>query len=189
MWLLTQVLTEILNQFHNLLTTLGLQNKQAKIVFLGLDNAGKSTLLRRLTSGRLAALQPTFQPHSETVTMGGVAFTTFDLGGHTQARRLWASYAVETQGLVFIVDTADHERFAEAAAELKGMLDLEALHGVPFVVLGNKTDRVGAVNEAELRGALGVYNGYRDRDVGVFMCSVVLGEGYKEAIRWLAARV
>ena len=170
---------------RNAFYSIGLWERHATLVFLGLDNAGKTTLLSLLTDGRLHQHMPTQKPTEERLQYGNCAIQAHDLGGHALARRLWAEYCLKVDGVLFLVDTADRTRFGEARDELAGLLAMETLATTPIAVLGNKIDLPGAASEMELKEALGLGPMSAGQPVEVFMASIIRRTGYREAFEWL----
>jgi len=168
-------------------------------VFLGLDNAGKSTLLHLLKTGTLTIAQPTGNAQHEEFQIGGVTISAHDVGGHKAARRIWSQYFAELNGIVFLVDSADPERLAECRHELDSLLNTKELEKVPILILGNKIDKQGAVPEHLLKQQLGLDGpnytactgkknfklGENQRALEVFMCSVAKKSGYADGFQWL----
>ena len=176
--------------FFNILSYLGLYyQKTATIIFLGLDNAGKTTLLRRVKDDVVGVYEPTLHPNYDDLVVGNVKFRTYDLGGHRSSRLLWSAYLEDIDGIVFIVDASDSSRFSEAQNELNRLLRRDAISEAPILVLGNKIDLPSAVSEGGLRYSLGLSQngaiGNPSRRVGLFMCSVVKKVGYKAGFEWL----
>ncbi|KAL7104857.1 hypothetical protein ACP275_07G007700 [Erythranthe tilingii] len=183
--------------FYGLLSSLGLYRKEAKILFLGLDNAGKTTLLHMLRDEKLVQHQPTQHPTSEELSIGNINFKAFDLGGHRIARRVWCDYYAQVDAVLYLVDASDKERFAESKRELNALLSDESLRNAPFLILGNKIDLHYAASEDELRyymGLTGVTTGKGKvnladtnvRPIEVFMCSIVRKMGYGDGFRWVS---
>ncbi len=78
--------------FKGILNFLGLAKKKGSIIFLGLDDAGKTTLLRRLKDDRMVQMQPTVHAHVEQLTLGQIQITAIDIGGHKNVRKTWRNY-------------------------------------------------------------------------------------------------
>eukprot|EP01088_Endostelium_zonatum_P022065 TRINITY_DN9135_c0_g1_i1.p1 TRINITY_DN9135_c0_g1~~TRINITY_DN9135_c0_g1_i1.p1 ORF type:complete len:221 (+),score=34.98 TRINITY_DN9135_c0_g1_i1:104-766(+) len=184
--------------FRGVLGYLGLINLEAKMVFVGLDNAGKSTLLGQLAHGRLTSFKPTESVQTEELQLGKLQFNTHDLGGHKAARKQWKKFFVDADVIVFLVDAADPTRFPEAKQELDSLLKDTSIKYVPFLILGNKVDLPEAVSESELRQHLGLqYTTQKGnvklephtRPMEVFMCSAARNAGYAEGFRWVSQYV
>jgi GTP-binding protein SAR1 len=181
----------------SLVSALGLTAKVGKLVFLGLDDAGKTALLHVLREGRAIATSPTLHPTSEELRVGNITFTTYDLGGHRQARRVWQSYFPAVDAVVFVVDASARGRFDEVRQELASLLADEQIGNVPVLILGNKIDLPSAASHAELHASLGLYalttgsgkvsrKTLTTRPLELFMCSVHRKTGYGDGFRWLA---
>lgn len=179
-----------------MLVNTGLYRKNARILFLGLDNAGKTTLLRMLKDNRVQTHVPTLQPCTDELIIGNLKVKAFDLGGHETVRRLWKEYCATTDAVVFLVDGIDRSRFPEAKKELNELLRSDEGQNIPFLVLGNKIDLPNAASEEELKYALGLPEIYysqekqgpdsSSRPIELFMCSIVRRMGYADGFKWLS---
>lgn len=187
--------SSIWNWLSGVLQWLGLSNKSGKLLLLGLDNAGKTTLLQCLKTGNFQQFEPSKSYQRLELTIEGIHFSAFDLGGHDIARQSWSDYFLNANAIVFMVDAAAPDRFAEAKVELDKLLSDENLKGVPFLILGNKIDIPTAAAPDMVATSLGIYNQTElnatsvpqgQRAIRLFPCSIKNKCGYAEGFRWLA---
>lgn len=133
----------VLSQFFSRINELyeSFSNSEARILMVGLDAAGKTTILKKLTLNETVSTIPTIGFNVETVSpCKGVTFTVWDVGGQEKLRPLWRHFFQNTQGLIFVLDSSDLERISEARQELSNVLENPEMEGVPVVVIGNKQD-------------------------------------------------
>ena len=132
---------------------------------------------------------PTIGFNVETVSpVKGVTFTVWDVGGQEKIRALWKHYYTNSQGLMFIVDSADSARMAEAKDELFGIMKHVEMDRVPVVVVANKQDLPGALTTSQVADQLGL-NEVRDRKWFVQGACAKNGDGIYEAMHEMAKYV
>ena len=133
----------IKNFFKSFLTYLGLFQKKGTLIFLGLENAGKTTLLNYMVTGKVFQFPPTFQPYNKEVKVGKIIFNTFDVGGHQGARKIWKDHYPSADGIVFIIDSSDKNKFSEVKEEFIKVCNSKELENLPILIFGNKVDKDG----------------------------------------------
>jgi len=194
------MLNNLWGWFSDILVYIGLKYKSVSLLFLGLDYAGKTTLIHVLASGSLKAYPPTRYSTKEEVVIGSIKFSCIDLGGHQTVRRTWKTLFLEANAIVFIIDATNTERLSEAMVELHKLLSTEEIAHLPVLVLGNKIDLPRAISEKEFRQGIGLEDdkttgketSRKDleskniRPIEVFMCSNVLRVGYGDGLKWLS---
>lgn len=165
-----------------------LSSSPLHIVMLGLDSAGKTTALYRLKFDQYLNTVPTIGFNCERIkaTGGkckGTSFLVWDVGGQEKLRPLWRSYTRATDGIVFVIDSADCERMEEARVELLRTVRYPEHSGVPLLVLANKQDLPGARDATQVEKALGL----QDKNAlassyHVQPACAIIGEGLSEGL-------
>ncbi|XP_030606031.1 ADP-ribosylation factor-like protein 11 isoform X1 [Archocentrus centrarchus] len=167
-----------------------------QVILMGLDSAGKSTILARLLTGQVMETSPTIGFNVGMLDLDKkTSLTLWDVGGQKHMRPKWRSsiwllmmvlllslrlYLDDCEALVFVVDSSDQSRMAEAKAALKKILGEEKLQGVPLMVLANKKDLPNCMNIREVSNQLELPS-YTDRHWEIQACSAVKGLGLQQA--------
>merc|ERR1711977_647216 len=123
---------------------------QYKIVMVGLDNAGKTTILYRLHLGDVITTTPTVGSNVEEVSHRNVTFQVWDLGGQDKLRRVWSTYYVGSHAVVLVVDSMDRQRLHVLREELLALCAHDDLKTAAPLVLANKQDLPGAMTAVEV---------------------------------------
>ncbi|WAR51599.1 hypothetical protein PtB15_1B35 [Puccinia triticina] len=159
-----------------------------RILMVGLDAAGKTTILYKLKLGEIVTTIPTIGFNVETVEYKNISFTVWDVGGQDKIRPLWRHYFQNTQGIIFVVDSNDRERVSEAREELQRMLNEDELRDALLLVLANKQDLPNAMNAAEITDKLGLHS-LRSRTWYIQATCATSGDGLYEGLDWLSGNL
>jgi ADP-ribosylation factor-like protein 1 len=165
-----------------------LWERESKIVIIGLNNSGKTSVLYRLSLGVLVKAQPTIGSNMEELRMQSLKIAAWDVGGGENMRRAWLSYFEDIDGLVFLVDSSDINQVELAKVELFNAILSPDTFGVPLLVLANKQDLPGALPVDKLSSDLEL-TAVRNQSWHIQPCSAVTGSGLSEGLEWLAARI
>ncbi|CAL5338315.1 unnamed protein product [Camellia sinensis] len=162
--------------------------REMRILMVGLDAAGKTTILYKLKLGEIVTTIPTIGFNVETVEYKNISFTVWDVGGQDKIRPLWRHYFQNTQGLIFVVDSNDRDRVVEARDELHRMLNEDELRDAVLLVFANKQDLPNAMNAAEITDKLGLHS-LRQRHWYIQSTCATSGEGLYEGLDWLSNNI
>ncbi|KJE91353.1 ADP-ribosylation factor [Capsaspora owczarzaki ATCC 30864] len=151
---------------------------------LGLDNAGKTTILKRINGQDISETSPTLGFNIETLEYNGYRLNVWDVGGQKSIRSYWRNYFESTDGIVWVIDSADPRRFEDCKRELHALLQEERLAGASLLVFANKQDIAGASSLEEISQALAL-SGIASHHHSLQRCSAVTGEHLLEGIEWI----
>mmetsp|Transcript_37498 Transcript_37498/g.94656 ORF Transcript_37498/g.94656 Transcript_37498/m.94656 type:complete len:178 (-) Transcript_37498:198-731(-) len=172
----------------SLIRSLKKKEGEARILVLGLDNAGKTTILKCLSEEDITTITPTQGFNIKSLTRDGFNLKIWDIGGQKSIRPYWRNYFDATDALVYVIDSFDRKRIVESGSELDMILEEEKMNGVPLLVFANKQDLVGAMTADEIADELNLV-GIRDRPWQIQACSAKEGSGLQEGMEWLMKMV
>lgn len=161
-----------------------LKDKEMRILMLGLDNAGKTTIVRKIMNEDVNEVSPTLGFIIKTIDYEGYKLNIWDVGGQKTLRTYWKNYFEKTDTLIWVVDATDRERLADCRHELKGLLLQERLMGASLLVFQNKSDVPGCMAEDDIRGGLQL-DSIRTHKWHILPCSAMTGENLQEGLRWV----
>ncbi|KAI0347482.1 ARF/SAR superfamily [Trametopsis cervina] len=175
------------SSLYNSLSSLVRWSKEqdVRILMLGLDSAGKTTILYRLQIGEVVSTIPTIGFNVETVEYKNIKFQVWDLGGQSSIRPYWRCYFPNTSAIIYVIDSSDRDRLPTSRTELLTMLSEDELAGVPLLVFCNKQDMEGALRPDEISEKLGLAGGEKGREWSVRGSCATKGEGLEDGLDWL----
>jgi ADP-ribosylation factor protein 1 len=157
---------------------------EQRILMVGLDAAGKTTILYKLKLGEVVTTIPTIGFNVESVEYKNISFTVWDVGGQDKIRPLWRHYYQNTNGIIFVVDSNDRERIDDAQSELERMLSEDELRDAALLVFANKQDLPKALPASEITEKLGLHS-LRTRPWYIQATCATTGDGLYEGLDWL----
>jgi len=187
--LVFELITKEMGLFQSIIAKIGAlfsnSEREVRILILGLDNAGKTTILYRLQVGEVVLTTPTIGFNVETIRYNNVKLQVWDLGGQSSIRPYWRCYYANTDAIIYVVDSTDVKRMGISKEELFSMLEEEELKNAILCVFANKQDKEGALPLERINEELGLSH-IKNRKYQLFKTSAKEGYGIKDGLDWIA---
>ena len=162
---------------------------EMRVVTLGLDGAGKTTILFKLKQNEFVPTIPTIGFNVETLEFKNVKITLWDVGGQHKLRPLWKHYYLNTQAVIFVLDASNRDRLGEAQSELVKLLSEKELKDASLLILANKQDEAGCASIEEITDQFSLYKMCCGRSWHIQACDAKSGEGLQEGLEWLSRQL
>jgi ADP-ribosylation factor-like protein 3 len=161
---------------------------ECRILLLGLDNAGKTTILKSLCNEDPTETAPTRGFNVKTIQAESFKFNVWDIGGQKEIRQYWENYYDNADALVWVVDCADEPRLEETSVELTQILGSAKIGPCPVLIFANKQDLATALPADQVTVALDLHK-IRDHPWQIQGCSALKGTGLEEGLKWLVQTI
>jgi ADP-ribosylation factor-like protein 2 len=161
------------------------KEREVRVLILGLDNAGKTTIVKKLNGEDIDTISPTLGFNISALDHKDYKLNLWDIGGQSSIRAYWRNYFEETDALIWVVDSADRLRFEDCRQELHKLLLEERLAGATLLVLSNKQDLRGAAACSEIAEQLHLKEISGSHHWRIMACSAVTGLNLASGFDWL----
>lgn len=159
--------------------------EEMELTLVGLQYSGKTTFVNVIASGQFNEdMIPTVGFNMRKITKGNVTIKLWDIGGQPRFRSMWERYCRGVSAIVYMVDAADQEKIEASKNELHNLLDKPQLQGIPVLVLGNKRDLPGALDEKELIEKMNL-SAIQDREICCYSISCKEKDNIDITLQWL----
>lgn len=163
-------------------------NEEHKIIIVGLDNAGKTTILYQFLMNEVVHTSPTIGSNVEEVVWKNIHFLMWDIGGQETLRSSWSTYYTHAQFVILVVDSTDRERLPIVKAELYQALAHEDLNKSSLLVFANKQDIKNSMTAAEISQQLNLTS-IKEHAWHIQACCALTGEGLYQGLEWIVSNL
>nr|XP_019603078.1 PREDICTED: putative ADP-ribosylation factor-like protein 5C isoform X2 [Rhinolophus sinicus] len=161
--------------------------EEHKVIIVGLENAGKTTILYQFLMNEVVHTCPTIGSNVEEIVLRKTHFLMWDIGGQEALRSTWNTYYSNTEFIILVIDSTDRERLLTTREELYKMLAHEALRDASVLIFANKQDMKDSMTTVEISQFL-TLSAIKDHPWHIQGCCALTGEGLPAGLQWMQSR-